>query len=125
MMESRTRRTRATGRESRNGDGARPPFFELLLNYLSDRVARSAMRRVTHGVHDVARWMILRLILGLTGAALLAAGLVLLLGAEVKGLEALRFPFWLACLTAGISALLLALVAMRGILWPGEEKDLD
>lgn len=125
MIDSRPRRTRASSRDSRNGDGVRASAFELLLKYLGDRFARSAMLRVEHGVHDVVRWMILRLILGLTGAALLSAGLLLLLGAEVKGLEALGFPLWLACLSAGVTVLLVALLALKDILWPGEEKDVD
>jgi uncharacterized protein (DUF983 family) len=41
----------------------------------------------------------------------------------VNGVEALHCPPWLAFLLTGILTVIAALVAMRGILWPGE-KDL-
>ena len=124
MMNPRTRRRRESARNVED-NGASPSVLEILANYLSDRIARSAMLRVKHGIHEIVRWTVLRLIMGWIGAATLTGGILLLLGAGVKGLEALHCPLWLAYLSTGALAILVALAAMRGILLPKEEKEDD
>jgi len=124
MMNARTQRRRVSARHAGNGHGASPSILEILVNYLTDRLARSAMRRVKRGAQEVVRWTVLRLILGWIGATIMAAGILLLLGAGVNGLEALHCPVWLACLSTSAFAILVALGALRRILWPKEE-DLD
>lgn len=123
-MNTRTQHRRGSTRHAENGNGASPSILEIIANYLTDRLARSAMRRVKRGVHEVVRWTVLQLILGWIGAAVATGGIFLLLGAGVRGLEALHWPLWLAYLSTGVFALLVALLAMRGILWPQElEQD--
>lgn len=124
-MNSKTQHRRASDRHGENGTGAAPSVIEILVNTLTDRIARSAMLRMKRGVHDTVRWTALRLILGGTGAALLSGGLLLLLGAGVLGLQALQCPLWLAFLLTGVFTLLIALVAMKGILWPKERDRKD
>jgi hypothetical protein len=122
MMNSRTQHRRGSTRHAVNGNGASPSILEIITNYLTDRLARSAMRRVKRGVHEVVRWTVLQLILGWIGAAIMTGGILLLLGSGVKGLEALRCPIWLAYLLIGVFAILVALWTMRGILWAKAEK---
>jgi hypothetical protein len=125
MMNSRTRRRRVSARNGKHENGSSPSVLETLVSHFTDRVARSAMVRVDHGVHEVVRWTILRLVSSWIGAAIMTGGILLLLGAGVKGLEALHCPFWLACLLTGVFAILVALVALREVLWPKEMEDDD
>ena len=125
MMDYRAHRRHASTRDAEDNNGASPSILESLVRYLTDRVARSAMRRVKHGVHEVVRWTVLRLVMGWIGAAVMTGGILLLLGAGVKGLESLHCPLWLAYLSIGVLAILVALVAMKGILWPKEEEEYD
>jgi hypothetical protein len=125
MMNSRTHRRRAWARHVKDENGASSSVLEILMNYLTDRVARSAILHVKQGVHEVVRWTVLRVIMGWIGAAIMTGGILLLLVAGVKGLEALHCPLWLACLSTGIFAILIVLVAMRGILWPNEDEEND
>ena len=124
MMNPRTHRRRESARNAEE-NGASPSFLEILSTYAAERVARSAMRRVQLGVHEIVRRTVLRLILGWVGAAVLTGGILLLLGAGVKGLEALHCPLWLACLSTGAFAILVVLVAIRGIFRPKEEEEDD
>ncbi len=113
---------------TRNGDdsnGGYPTVLEILVKNLAARVTQSATLRVKRSVHEVVQWSVLRLILGGIGAAIMIGGLILILGAGVKGLEALRCPPWLAWLSTGLLAILVALVAMRGILWPRNVREDD
>lgn len=125
MRNPQAYRRRASPRDAVNGNGAAPSALEMLVSYITEGVARSALRRVDRGVHETVRWTVLRLILGWIGAAILTGGILLLLGAGVIGLEALHCPLWLAYLSTGVFAVLIALVAMKGILWPQEEEEAD
>ena len=116
---------RATTRNGDASNGDYPSVLDVLLQNLAARVTQSATSRVKRGVHDVVQWSVLRLILGGIGAAIMIGGLILVLGAGVKGLEALRCPSWLAWLSTGALAILVALVAMRGILWPRNVREGD
>lgn len=121
MYNSRTHRRSAAGLDEGEEPVASPSMLELLFSYLSDGVARSAMRRVNRGVRQVVHWTLPRVIAAWIGAAILTGGILLLLGAGVKGLEALQCPLWLSYLLTGAAAVLIALVAMKGILWPKSE----
>jgi hypothetical protein len=121
MINSSTHRRRASFRPGKNQNGASPSVFEILASHLTDGIARSALRRAKRGARDVVRWTVLRMVLGWIGAAVATGGILLLLGAGVKGLEALHCPQWLAWLLPGVFALLVALGAMKSILWPREE----
>jgi hypothetical protein len=121
MINTRTHGRRASTRLGKNENGAAPSVFEILASHLPDWIARSAVLRAKRGARDVVRWTVLRLVLGWIGAAVATGGIFLLLGAGVKGLEALHCPPWLAWLLPGVFALLVALGAMKSILWPREE----
>ena len=125
MLNSRTYHRRASARPMNDDTGASPSILESLVSTLTDYLARSALRRVTHGVHEIVRQTVLQLTLGWIGAAGLTGGVFLLLGAGVKGLEALRWPLWLACLSVGAFAVLVALLTMKGILWPRKREEGD
>ncbi len=125
MIQSRTHRRRAPARDGKNRNGASPSVFELLLRHFAGRIADLAVRRVKHGAREVALWTVPRLVLGWIGAAVLTGGVLLMLGAGVKGLEALHWPVWLAYLSTGVFALLVALVAMKLVLRPGADEDCD
>jgi hypothetical protein len=122
MMNSSTRRRRNGTRDVEEGKGASSSLLEILVSYFSDRVARRAMLRVTRGVHDVVRWTVLRLVMGWLGAVIMTGGLLLLLAAGVKGLEALSCPVWLAYLSTAVFAILVALAVMKGIVGSNEEE---
>lgn len=124
-MNSRTQHRRASDHNggNGNGNGAPPSVIETLVNTLTDRVARSAIRRLKGGIHDTVRWTALRLLLAGAGTAVMSGGLLLLLGAGVLGLRALQWPLWLACLSVGCLTLIIALVSMKPLLWPGREAE--
>ena len=122
MMNSRTYRRRAAARHAEHRNGAHLSLLETIASYFTERVADSAMQRVEDGAREIVRKSVLQLAMGWIGAAIMTGGLVLLLGAGVKGLEALSCPLWLAYLSTGILAVLVALVTMRGIFWPKEEE---
>jgi hypothetical protein len=122
MINTGTHHRRASTRPGKNENGASPSVLEILSSHLPDWIARSAIRRAKRGARDVVRWTVLRLVLGWIGAAVATGGILLLLGAGVKGLEALHCPLWLAWLLTGVFAILVALAAMKGILWPRDEE---
>jgi len=117
-MNSGTNRQRASVRHSEDDPCSAPSLLQSLVNYFTDRIARAAMLRVNNSVHEAVRWTLVRLILAWIGTAVLAGGIVLLLASGVKGLEALRCPPWLACLSIGVITIMIGLVAMKGILCP-------
>lgn len=116
----RITRTQARRELSQHGNGAHPSVLETLARNLSHRVVRSATLGMKQGVRGAVRWTALRLILGWLGIATLTGGLVMLFAGGVKGLEALHFPLWLALLSNGVLAVLVALVAMGRLLGPKE-----
>ena len=122
MINTRTHRRRASSRQGKDENGAPPSILETLVGHLTDWVARSAMLRVKRGAREVVHWTVLRLVQGWIGGVIMTGGILLLLGAGLKGLEALHCPMWLACLATGVSAILIALLAMKGILWPKDEE---
>lgn len=102
-----------------------PTLLEIIISSFTDRLARSAVDRVRHGVQDIVHWTTSRLIACWIGTAVLMAGILLVLFAGVKGLEALNCPVWLACLSMGILALAAALFVLRGMKPSDPDEDLD
>ncbi len=125
MRNSQTHRRRAAARHREDVKGALPSLLKTLIDHLTDRIARSALRRVDRGVHEVVRWTLLRGIFVAAGATVMAGGIGLLLAAAVKGLEALHCPLWAALLSTGVAAMIPTLVGLRWILRPQEEEHFD
>ena|ERR1043165_5708664 len=119
MMRSRS--SRRAPSEPENGDG--PSVLESLLNGFTDAIARSALIRIRHESRRLVIWALRRALMSWTSAAILTIGLVLLLLAGVKGLEAAGCPSWVAYLSAGAAAVLAALGLMRGVFAPPDEDD--
>ena len=118
-------RRRSTRDWEEASNGREPSLLGTFIGYITDRMARSAMKRVRRGTRDVVRWTVPRLIGGWIGASLISGGIFFTLGAGLKGLEALRCPVWLAYLCTGFFAILVALVSLKGLLWPGAERGED
>ena len=109
---------RRSSRDWDDDDEPGPSFVEIVINSLTDRLARSAVDRLKVGVHDIVRWTTTRAIACWIGTAVLMAGIVLVLFGGVKGLEALDCPPWLAYLSMGVLALVTALLVIRSMLAP-------
>ena len=124
MMRSRSRR-RASDRDDDADNGDAPTLLETLLDSFTDLVARSALIRLRNGTRRLVIWSLRRAMLGWTTAAILTIGIVLLLLAGVKGLEAAGCPSWVAYLSAGAAAVIAALGLMRGLLAPDADEDDD
>jgi hypothetical protein len=116
-MPSRSPR-RASEREELPEDGDAPSILETLVDDLTNLLARSALLRIRHGARRLVKWSLRQALLGWVSAAVLTVGMVLLLIAGVKGLEAAGCPSWVACLASGAAAVLAALGMMRGLLAP-------
>jgi hypothetical protein len=122
MINTSTHRRRASSRHGRDENGTPPSVFETLVTHLTDWVARSAIRRVKRGAREVVRWTVLRLVLGWVGGVVMTAGILLLLAAGLKGLETLHCPQWLAYLSTGVVAILIAALPLMGILRPKDAE---
>ena len=125
MMHARSSRRRSSDRDFEEENGESLSLLEIFLSTLTDRIARSALLRVRRGAEDAVTWTVRQLVLGWVTAAILMAGIALLLFAGVKGLEALQCPPWLAYLSAGTLAVLIAGTLWRVVLTPGDEEDGD
>ena len=90
-----------------------PTLLEFVLQSVLDPVVSSTVDRVKGVVRTAVDWTVQRLIAGGVVTGLLIAGVVLLLLAGVKGLEALRCPLWLSYLSMGIVALIVALLLFK------------
>jgi hypothetical protein len=123
MTSPRTHRRRSS--RDWDDDEDNPTLLEILISSFTDRLARSAVDRVRHGVQGIVHWTTSRLIACWIGTAVLMAGVVLVLFAGVKGLQALDCPLWLACLSMGVLALAGALVMLRGMKPSEEDEYLD
>jgi len=102
-----------------------PTLVEFILQSVLDPVVGSTVGRLKGAVRTAVDWTIRRFLAGGVVTALLIAGLVLLLLAGVKGLEALRCPLWLSYLTMGIVALIVALLLLKRILSRLSDDELD
>lgn len=122
-MHSRSRRRRASARDYEPENGHVPSLLEIFLNYLTERVARSAISRFRHGAQEVVTWTLRQAMAGGVTAAVLSLGIAFLLLAGIKGLEAAHCPSWVAYLSGGAVAVAGSLLLMRSVLNPPEEDD--
>lgn len=123
MTSSRTHRRRSSSRDWDDDDA--PTLLEVVIGSFTDRLARSAMDRVRRGTRQIVEWTTNRLIACWIGTAVMMAGVVLVLFAGVKGLQALECPLWLASLSMGVLALTVALLVLRGKMPPDPYDDMD
>jgi len=103
-------------------NGTTPTMVEVLLESFVDPVVKSTVFRLKSGVRTAVDWTVQRLIAGGVVAGILIAGLLLVLAAGVKGLEALRCPLWLCYLSMGVVAVGGALLLLKQLL-PREPDD--
>lgn len=116
----KTHRRRMSSRDFDDDDETMPTLVELLLSSVLDPAVKSTVHHVKRGAESVARWTLERLIAVGIVAAILVGGILLLLAAGVKGLEAARVPLWVACLSVGAVALSAGYFLYRRIL-PDED----
>src|SRR5690242_12571025 len=121
MHRRASRRTAEEEEFPENGDA--PSFLQTLLDSLTELVARSALVRLRHGTRRLVKWSLRQALLAWVTAAVLTVGMVLLLLAAVKGLQAAGCPSWVAYLSSGAAAVIAALGMMRGVLAPEPEDD--
>ena len=93
-----------------------PTLLEFVLESVLDPVVNSTIGRLKSGVRTAVDWTVQRLIAGGVVAGTLIAGLVLVLFAGVKGLEALHCPLWLSYLSMGVVAIIGALLVLKRLL---------
>jgi TRAP-type C4-dicarboxylate transport system permease small subunit len=108
------RRRRPVEEDYYEDDG--PTLVEVVLQSFVEPVVKSAVDQLKHGVQRAVRWTAQRMIAGGVVTGMLIAGLILVLIAGVKGLEALGCPLWLSYLSMGIVAVIAALVLLKSIL---------
>jgi len=104
-------------------NGEAPSLLERFLDFLTERVARSAVVRFRRGAREAVTWTLHQILVGVVTAAVLTIGIVLLLIAGVKGLEAANCPTWVAYLSAGVLALVVGIWAQHSVLAADDEDD--
>ena len=109
MRQRRRRRVE----EEFDDDEEMPTLVEIILESVLDPVVKSTVGRLKSGVRTAVDWTVQRLIAGGVVAGILIAGMVLVLAAGVKGLEALRCPVWLSYLSMGVVAIIGALLLLK------------
>jgi TRAP-type C4-dicarboxylate transport system permease small subunit len=119
----RGRRRRAVHEDY--GNGTTPTLVEVMLESFVDPVVKSTVFRLKSGVRTAVDWTVQRMITGGVVAGILIAGLLLVLAAGVKGLEALRCPLWLCYLSMGVVAVIAALLLLKHLLTREQDDDLD
>jgi len=106
-------------------NGTDPTLVEVVIGSFVDPVVKSAVGRLKGGVRTAVDWTIQRMVAGGVVTGILIAGLILVLVAGVKGLEALRCPLWLCYLSMGVVAVGAALLLLKRILSRPPDDDLD
>lgn len=102
-----------------------PTLVEVVLQSFVEPVVQSAVHQLRRGVRTAVQWTVQRMIAGGVVTGILITGLILVLLAGVKGLEALGCPLWLSYLSMGVVAIIGALLLLRRILSTRRESDLD
>jgi TRAP-type C4-dicarboxylate transport system permease small subunit len=102
-----------------------PTLLEFVLQTVLDPMVKSTVGRLRGGVQTAVDWTVQRLITGGVIAGILIAGLVLVLLAGVKGLQALSCPLWLSYLSMGVVALIAALLVLKRLLAPPRDDGVD
>jgi TRAP-type C4-dicarboxylate transport system permease small subunit len=122
----RSRRRRVSDEDFDDDDDERTPtIVEIVLGSVLDPVVKSTVYRLKSGVQTAVDWTVQRLIAGGVVAGILIAGLVLVLVAGVKGLEALRCPLWLCYFTMGVVAVIAALLLLKRVLAREQDGESD
>jgi TRAP-type C4-dicarboxylate transport system permease small subunit len=119
----RSRRRRSADAEVDNHEEM-PTLLEIVIESVLDPVMKSTVGRLKSGVRTAVDWTVQRLIAGGVVAGILIAGILLVLAAGVKGLEALHCPVWLCYLSMGVVAVVAALLLLKQILSTEPEDDL-
>jgi TRAP-type C4-dicarboxylate transport system permease small subunit len=109
-------RRRHTPDEGFYDDEGLPTLLEVVIEAIVDPVMKSTVGRLKSGVQTAVDWTLKRVVAGGVVTGILIVGLVLVLAAGVKGLEALRCPVWLSYLAIGIVAVAAALFFLRRML---------
>jgi len=120
----RARRRRRVEEEF-DDDEEMPTLLEILLESVLDPVMKSTVGRLKTGVRTAVDWTVQRLIAGGVVTGILIAGMILVLFAGVKGLEAMRCPVWLSYLSMGVVAIIGALLLLKRMMPPEQDDDLD
>lgn len=101
-----------------------PTLVEVVLQSFVEPVVKTAVVQLKRSVRTVVQWTVQRMIAGGVVTGILITGLVLILLAGVKGLEALGCPLWLSYLSMGVVAIIGALLLLKAILSP-RDADVD
>lgn len=104
-------------------DGEMPTLVEFVIQSVLDPVVKSTVGQLKRGVHTAVEWTVQRLIAGGVVTCVLITGIVLVLFAGVKGLEALRCPLWLCYLSMGVVAVIGALLLLKQLLSGDRDDD--
>lgn len=99
-----------------------PTLVEILIGSFVEPVVTSTVQRLRSGIRTAVEWAVQRLVAGGVVAAILVCGILLVLAAGVKGLEALGCPLWLSYLTVGVLSIILALLLVKRALPPKDES---
>jgi TRAP-type C4-dicarboxylate transport system permease small subunit len=102
-----------------------PTLVEVVLQSFVEPVVKSAVLQLKHGVQKAVQWTVQRMIAGGVVTGILITGLVLVLLAGVKGLEALGCPLWLSYLSMGVVAVIGALLLLKQILAVPADDEID
>jgi TRAP-type C4-dicarboxylate transport system permease small subunit len=106
-------------------DDETPSFVEFVVQTVLDPVVRSTVGQLKRGVRTAVEWTVQRLVAGGVVTGILIAGIILVLLAGVKGLEALRCPLWLCYLSMGVVAVIGALLLLKRLLSPASDDEVD
>ena len=121
----KARRRRPTVEDYEDDNGTTPTIVDVLLGSFVEPVVKTTVGKLKHGVRTAVDWTVQRLIAGGVVAGILIAGILLVLAAGVKGLEALRCPLWLCYLSMGVVAVIAALLILKRILPRERDEELD
>lgn len=102
-----------------------PTLVEVVLQSFVEPVVKSAVLQLKRGVRSAVQWTAQRMIAGGVVTGMLIAGLILVLLAGVKGLEALGCPLWLSYLSLGVVSVIGALLLLKRILDGRPEDDFE
>jgi len=110
------RRRRAVEEDFDDDDVEMPTLVEFIIQSVLDPVVKSTVGQLKRGVRTAVEWTVQRMIAGGVVTGVLIAGIILVLVAGVKGLEALHCPLWLSYLSMGVVAVVGALLILKRLL---------
>jgi|SRR6185369_3606821 len=119
----RTHRRRAVEEEFDHDE--MPSILEFVVQSVLDPLVKSTVGQLKRGVRTAVEWTVQRLVAGGVVTGVLIAGIILVLIAGVKGLEAIHCPVWLCYLSMGVVAVIGALLLLKQMLPPEPEDDFE